>query len=94
MESGIWAVEKALKQRGDVSRETPQYQQCASLVAKAVIADDHVYSASEIMLARELLAYEWNDNVRSFLLVIAGIVVPRDEPIGEAYGALVFQSNR
>ena len=71
-----------------------QFFQCASLVAKVMIAEDHVYTHAEIELARELMQYRWNLNVGDFLRVIAGITVPRDEPISEAYAALVYPLNR
>ena len=70
-----------------------QYLQCASLVAKVVIANDHTFTESEIVLARELLEYQWNPNVTDFLDVIAGIFHP-GEDVPEAYSALVFKYER
>jgi hypothetical protein len=67
-----------------------QYHQCSTLVAKVMIADDHVFSASEIALARELQAYEWNAKVTDFLSVIAGIAHAGLE-VEEAYWALIYE---
>ena len=60
------------------------------LVAKVMVYNDNVFTANEIALARDLLDTEWPEHVEDFLRVIAGITVPRDEPIGEAAGALIF----
>jgi hypothetical protein len=67
-----------------------QYLQCATLVAKVMISEDHTYSESEIILARELLEYSWNDNVTDFLDVVAGIAHP-GLYVPEAHAALVFK---
>jgi hypothetical protein len=75
----------------DPGRDDDLLQKLYELIAKPIVYDNHVYTAQEIQLARALLAaYDFNDKVGDFLRVIAGIAVPRDEPIGEAYGALVF----
>ena len=66
-----------------------QYLQCASLVAKVMIADEHRFTASEIELAQELIEFRWNQNVTDFLYVVAGIMRP-GEFVDEAYTALVF----
>jgi hypothetical protein len=58
-----------------------------------MIADDHTYSASEIELARELLAVQWNLNVTDFLHIVAGIAHP-GLWVNEAYGALVYPSKK
>ena len=66
-----------------------QYLQCAALVAKVIISENHTYYASEIILARELLEFNWNPNVTDFLHVVAGIAHPGLD-VPEAYAALVF----
>ena len=67
-----------------------EYAKCSALVAKVMIQNDHVYSAEEIETARELRRFQWRTNVEDFLAVIAGIEVPRDEAIDEAWMALVY----
>ena len=71
-----------------------QYLQCASLVAKVMIADDHRFTQAEIETARELVKYQWNRNVTDFLYVVAGIFYPGRDIVTEAYYALVFQYDK
>jgi hypothetical protein len=74
----------------DPDRDHDLIQKLYELIAKVIVYEDHVYTAQEIELARTLLAsYDFNDNVGDFLRVIAGIWVPRNEPIDEA--ELVFK---
>jgi hypothetical protein len=66
-----------------------EYAKCSTLVAKAIILQNHKYTRDEIDLADFLLGFQWNDNVSDFLEVVAGIAHPGLE-VDEAHGALVY----
>ena len=67
-----------------------EYAKCSTLVAKAIILQNHKYTSDEIALASYLLDFKWNQNVTDFLHVVAGIAHPGLE-VDEAYGALVYK---
>lgn len=69
-----------------------QVKKCIELVGRAMVVRNHIYSEDDITLADELLDYKWNQNVRDFLWVVAGIQRP-DEWVPEAVSALVFHYN-
>lgn len=76
----------------DVSLPEPslaEYAKCATLVAKAIILQEHKYTQDEIDLASILINFKWNPNVDDFLNVVAGIRQP-GEWVPEAHAALVF----
>jgi hypothetical protein len=68
-----------------------QYMQCAALNAKVMISEDGKFTQSEIELASELLAYNWNNNVTDFLHVITGTAHAGVNVYGESLAALTFK---
>ena len=66
-----------------------EYAKCSTLVAKAIILQNHKYTRDEIDLADFLLGFQWNANVTDFLEVVAGIAHPGLE-VDEAHAALVY----
>ena len=68
-----------------------QYMQCAALIAKVMISEDGKFTRSEIELANELLACNWNNNVTDFLEVVAGTAHAGIDVYSESRGALTFK---